>query len=408
MIRSAAVAASAVLLVSCGKDAGLRPGPDFQKKLLELAVSAKPGTVIELPAGRHSLDTNIQITADNVTLRGKGMDKTILNFKGQKTGANGILASGHRFTLEDLTVQDTKGDAVKINGADGVTVRRVKTEWTEGPKATNGAYGIYPVRCKNVLIEDSVAIAASDAGIYVGQSSHIIVRRNRAEFNVAGIEIENSTHADVYDNVATNNTGGLLIFNLPNLPVQGGSYTRAFNNKIYANNTENFAAPGNTVANVPAGTGLMVMATHHIELFQNEVRDNNSYQISVISYLATGNPLKDEKFYPYSDTIYIHDNKVGPGGTKPDKRIAKLAPVLGNPIPQILWDGVVDPKLGKRLPEDKRICIQNNGEVSFVNYDFANGVRNPQRDLKPHDCAHSPLPPIAIGPAAPPAVSGGM
>lgn len=412
-MRKAVVFAALVLLTSCARqDAGLQPGPDFQKKLMEMAVAAKPGSVIELPEGKHTLDANISITVDNVTLKGKGIDKTILSFAGQKTGSNGVLATGNRFVIEDLTIQDTKGDALKVNGSTDVTIRRVKTEWTAGPKATNGAYGIYPVKCKNVLIEDSVAIGASDAGIYVGQSSQIIVRRNRAEFNVAGIEIENSTYADVYENVATNNTGGLLIFNLPNLPVQGGSFTRAFKNKIYANNTENFAPPGNTVANVPAGTGLMVMATHHIEVFENEVRDNNSYQVSVISYLATGNPLKDEKFNPYSDTIYIHDNQIGKGGSKPDKRIAKLAPALGDPIPQILWDGVVDPKVKTAqgaLPDERRICIVNNGDASFANYDFANGVKKVSRDLKPHTCTHSPLQPISISQQtpAPGASSGG-
>ena len=44
--------------------------------------------------------------------------------------------------------------------------------------------GLYPVRTRNVLIEDSVAIGASDAGIYVGQSRDVVVRNNRAEYNV--------------------------------------------------------------------------------------------------------------------------------------------------------------------------------------------------------------------------------
>ncbi|MFZ4083138.1 MAG: right-handed parallel beta-helix repeat-containing protein [Pirellula sp.] len=46
--------------------------------------------------------------------------------------------------------------------------------------------------CTNFLIEDCIAIGASDAGIYVGQSQDIVVRNCRAERNVAGIEIENS------------------------------------------------------------------------------------------------------------------------------------------------------------------------------------------------------------------------
>ena len=78
------------------------------------------------------------------------------------------------------------GDALKINEGENITIRGVRTEWTTGYATDNGAYGIYPVQTTNVLIEDSVAIGASDAGIYVGQSNNVIVRNNRAEFNVAG------------------------------------------------------------------------------------------------------------------------------------------------------------------------------------------------------------------------------
>src|SRR5690606_17583393 len=125
-----------------------------------------------------------------------------------------------------------------------------------------GAYGLYPVQCTDVLIEDSVARAASDAGIYVGQSTNIIVRRNLAEYNVAGIEIENSFDADVHDNVARHNTGGVLVFNLPGLQVKNGARTRIFDNQIYENNTPNFAPPGNIVGKVPTGTGFASIAAH--------------------------------------------------------------------------------------------------------------------------------------------------
>ncbi len=50
------------------------------------------------------------------------------------------------------------------------------------------------------------AIGASDAGIYGGQCSQIVVHNSRAEFNVAGIEIENSPFADVHGNSASTNS----------------------------------------------------------------------------------------------------------------------------------------------------------------------------------------------------------
>ena len=53
------------------------------------------------------------------------------------------------------------------------------------------------------MIEHCIAIGASDAGIYVGQSNNIIVRNCEAFQNVAGIEIENSIKADVHSNNET-------------------------------------------------------------------------------------------------------------------------------------------------------------------------------------------------------------
>ena len=111
----------------------------------------------------------------------------------------------------------------------------------------------------------------------------MILRRNRVEFNVAGIEIENSTGADVHDNTATNNAGGILVFNLPGLQVFG-ERTRVYNNQSFENNTLNFAPAGNIVAGVPTGTGIMILANDQIEVFGNSLRDNNSSQITLISY----------------------------------------------------------------------------------------------------------------------------
>src|SRR5580704_3161276 len=299
-----------LLFCSCARKAGIPAGPEFQKRAQEALILAKPGDVIEFPEGKLDLTATLSLSVENVTIRGQGMDKTILSFKNQKTGSAGMLVTAGGFTLENLAIEDTKGDGVKINGATGVTIRHVRAEWTGGPKDTNGSYGLYPVQCKNVLIEDSIVKGASDAGIYVGQSKNIIVRRNRAEYNVAGIEIENSESADVYENVATLNAGGLLVFSLPDLPVKGSHSTRVFNNQVYANNTQNFAAKGNLVAKVPTGTGIIVMATHQAEVFKNQIHDNNTVNVSIISYLSTGNPVNDPTYDPFATEISVHDNQI--------------------------------------------------------------------------------------------------
>jgi parallel beta-helix repeat protein len=383
---------AALLFCSCArKEAGIPAGPEFQKRAQEALIRAKPGDVIELPEGKMDLTAQLSLTVENVTIRGKGIDKTILSFKNQKTGSAGMLVTAGGFTIEDLAIEDTKGDGLKINGAKGVTIRRVRAEWTGGPKDTNGSYGLYPVQCQNVLIEDSIVKGASDAGIYVGQSKNIIVRRNRAEYNVAGIEIENSQDADVYQNTSTNNTGGLLAFNLPDLPVKDGRNARLFANNVYGNNTGNFAPKGTMVAKVPAGTGVIILATNHIDIYKNTIKDNATANVSIISYLTTGNPINDATYDPFTDEIYIHDNTISGGGDNPTGRIADgLAPLLGKPLPGILYDGVVDPK-----KKTATICAQNNGGAMFVNYDAAGGSKHLMKNASANNCALPPLNAVA-------------
>lgn len=367
----------------------------FQKKLQEQLILAAPGSVIDLPAGRFHLDRVLSLTVDNVTLRGQGMDKTVLSFKGQVSGSAGLLVTANGFTAEDIGFEDMAGDGVKVNGGTNVTLRRVRAEWTAGPNRSNGGYGLYPVQCKNVLIEDSVVKGAADAGIYVGQSQQIVVRRNRVEQNVAGIEIENSQHADVYQNTATNNTGGILVFNIPDLPVKDGQYTRVFQNQINANNIDNFGSKASMVSKVPSGTGLMVMATKHIEVFGNTLKDNHTGNLLLVSFYATDDPIQDAAYDPYMSAIYVHDNQMSGSGTDPATlKVKALALEIGKPLPDILYDGIVDPKMrgaSGQLAGDDRICIQNNGGATFVNFDAADNYRHMDKNLAPHNCSFAQL-----------------
>ena len=118
----------------------------FQQKLQEQFLDAKPGSVIEIPAGRHALDRVLTLRANGVTIRGLGSDKSILSFKNEISGPEGMLVYASDFTIEHLAIEDSKGDGLKVNDGENITIRDVRVEWTGGPKTTNGAYGIYPVK----------------------------------------------------------------------------------------------------------------------------------------------------------------------------------------------------------------------------------------------------------------------
>lgn len=386
----------------------ISPGPDAQREVQRALIRANPGDTIELGSGTFEFHASLSLTVPDVTLRGQGMGKTILSFRKQDQGKEGILVSANGFSAQDFTIRDSKGDGLKVNSAKGVIFRRVEATWSEPAKETNGGYGLYPVQCEDVLIEDCLASRASDAGIYVGQSRRVVIRRCKATENVAGIEVENTVDADVYDNEAVNNTGGILVFDLPDLPAKNGRRIRVFNNRVISNNHVNFAPKGNIVGTVPPGTGVMVMATDQVEVFKNQIKDHRTVNVGVVSYYFTQRPIQDKDYDPYPETIYIHDNDIERGGYDPAGEMGLvLATLLGKPLPDILYDGCLDPKKVSdgELPARLQLRLSRNGSATFANLGYDRTpilqlvLRKPpiDRDARRFEGEHPPLAPVVLG-----------
>ena len=316
----------------------IEAGKDAQSRLQAALIDAKPGDTIEIGAGRFELTDGLSLDVDRVTVRGAGPSATILSFKAQKGAGEGLLVTADDVVLRGFAVEDSRGDGIKSKAANRIVYHDLRVEWTGGPKASNGAYGIYPVESTDVLIDKVTVRGASDAGVYVGQSKNIVVRNSIAMFNVAGIEIENCYGADVYQNVAMHNTGGILVFDLPNLPQKGGHSVRIFSNRTEKNDTPNFAPKGNIVAGVPNGTGVIIMANRNVEVFNNVIGENGSTNVFIVGYR---NSFTDPGYNPLPSNVAIHDNIHGRAGFAPGPQFdggAEMVAAMGS-VPPIVWDG---------------------------------------------------------------------
>lgn len=395
---------------------GYNPERDYvesEAAIMEALILAKDSAVIELPAGHFLFSQPLSIAGKKqVTLRGQGMDKTVLSFKGQAKGAQGLLVSDcDNFTIEHLTIEDAAGDNLKITDSDGVRVNAVRAAWTGKVSTENGAYGIYPVLCTDVVIENSEAIGASDAGIYVGQSQNVIIRNNKAYYNVAGIESENSSNVEIYGNEAYENTGGLLIFNLPELTHYGKNVV-AYGNHIHDNNLKNFGVEGSIVSQVPKGTGVIIMATQQVAFFENTVANHKTVQVTVVSYdlfasgeeaaetalsaeaeeqglrAVTSTYREDADYNPYPEGIGVYKNTFANRYRFPtlSNDFGLLWWVKnGSQIPDMAFDGIFE--AGKTLATlNYQICFQDNGPATFVYLDAANDFELFSNDLTPFDC----------------------
>lgn len=369
----------------------VEPSMDDQMALQGALLDAMDGDTVCMADGNYTLNTEVSISANNVTLRGASRDGTVLDFSTQNLGANGIKITGDGVTIAAMTVKNTPGDGIRGDEVNDITYDDVAVIWDKKASLDNGAYGFYPVGCDGVVIRNSLVVGARDAGIYVGQSKNIIVEDSEAYGNVAGIEIENSVDATVRRNHAHDNSGGILIFNLPGLPVKDGKRTLAYENIVENNNGENFGEEGTAVSKVPAGIGFMILASDNNELRNNTIRGNKSTGVVIVEYeTATGElfePFDDPDYNIYAEGNWVHDNEMSGNGTDPSPLIAAIAPQ--RPVPDLFHDGCVDPDV-VATPELAN-CFSDNGAATYVNIDLCGGLANQSTDIGPVTCKHTPL-----------------
>ena len=389
MIRSLLLFSFGLLLFSCGTQSTeqtfdsstLRRASIAEvEALVEAFILAEDSSVIDIPAGFYELKT--QLILDNKTsiqIKGAGMDQTVLSFRELKSGGEGVKIVGNDILIEELSIEDAPGDGIKAQHTDGITFRKINVTWTHGDKSKNGTYAIYPVQCKNVVIDGCIASHSKDAGIYVGQSEDIVVKNSLAFGNVAGIEIENCDRAEVYGNTARDNAGGILVFNLPGLPKADGRQTRIYDNDIIDNNHENFAVPigegpnGNTVTMIPPGSGIVLLAAKEVEIFNNRIFRNKTYGLAISSYQVTGFPAEAPNWSPYTTDIYVHDNQYErsffsiPDLTRELGQLVSLYNAHGWLKTQdIIYDGIWDESLSKTIDSNPmRICINEPSIASL-------------------------------------------
>jgi parallel beta-helix repeat protein len=353
----------------------IKPDANARNNILTAIFEASAGDTVLLCEGKFDMPTGLLINSKpGLTLKGAGMKKTFLNFA-KSDSAEGINASySDGLILQDFTVEDTPGNGIRIFRSNFITMRGVRARWHDlagrdetdpgyTPRSDVGAYALYPVETRHILMENCEAHGASDAGVYVGQSSDIIVRNCLATYNVAGYEFENTYRAIFENNVATKNTGGFLIFDLPDLR-QYGEKNIVRNNKSFNNNTENFAPIGNIVGLTPRGTGMLILASDQLEIYGNEIYDNDTIGIAMVNFGLVDNKYPDLRYDFFPEGVEIHSNTFRNNGSNPqqpnaDRGVASALPLLlrvknfGRGA-DIVWDGGEDTPNGcTEYPKDK-------------------------------------------------------
>ena len=289
---------------------------------------AQRGDTIEVMPGVYREEVKVDI--DKITLRGISDPKANPPrpvFEGDHKLSDAVINTGSDFVIENFDLQHYVANGVVAQHARNVTFRKLKIDGT-------GLYGVYPVSCTGVNVEECIATGIADAALYVGQSRDIHVHDSEAYGNVTGIEIENSINAIVENNYVHDNSGGILVFVLPNNVSKAGRDCIVRNNRVIENNHVNFGNPNSIVANVPPGSGILVMAADNTEITGNEIRGNQSYGVTVCSLEAAFPKGTAFDVGPTPDNTFIHDNTYASNGLSPSEKFKEA----GIPGADLVWD----------------------------------------------------------------------
>ncbi|WP_206483693.1 parallel beta-helix domain-containing protein [Thalassotalea sp. G2M2-11] len=269
------------------------------ESIMAMVEKAKPGDIIQVMPGTYH--ETVYIDKDNISIIGviKEGKRAVLDGKKQLNDA--VLYSGNNFIVENLEITNYKGNAIMGQAGNNFEIRN-------NIIVDTGVYGIFPQLGKNGVVEYNVISGIEDAAIYVGMSDNIHVAYNDVFDSVAGIEIENSRHAIVEHNNVHNNTGGILAFITPGLPIKTTYDVIIRNNFVIGNNHKNFAAPGSTVAGIPPGTGILIMAADDVVVEDNIISDNKTAGILITDHNNAPNTTIDPESDPKPDRVMLLNN----------------------------------------------------------------------------------------------------
>ena len=342
--------------------------------------NAEPGTTIQVMPGTYK--ETVYIDKDGIRLIGiiEGGRRAVLDGEGKLNDA--ILYSGNNVVVENFTITRYKGNGIMSQAGNNWEIRNNLIIDT-------GVYGIFPQLGQNGVIEHNVVSGIEDAAIYVGMSDNVHVAYNDVFDSVAGIEIENSRHAIVEANRVYNNTGGILAFITPGLPIKTTFDVIIRNNFIIANNHANFGAPGSTVAGIPAGTGILVMAADDVVIEGNIIRDNKNAGIIITDHGNAANVTVDPESDPNSDRIKILNNTMVNNGFDPIAEIkAYMLTELKTGNPDIVRIGPTTDSCIINRHRYVTVGVDDFSECEFTNtYSIGNYLLAPvpPREIAPED-----------------------
>ena len=72
------------------KEVLIGPGPNAQERIQEAMILLESGDTLIIQSGYYEFEDGLSLDVNDVTVKGEGIEDTILDFKNQQSGAQGL------------------------------------------------------------------------------------------------------------------------------------------------------------------------------------------------------------------------------------------------------------------------------------------------------------------------------
>jgi len=299
------------------KTYAINAGPNADAEAQAAFAAAKSGDQIRFGEGRFELTRPLTIIADEIEVRGKSADKSIISFTHMTGEGDGLSMHGARIELKNLGVADAKGAGIVVSGGN-IGVERVAVRGALGP------------------------------GLLLNGVDGAIVQQSVAQGALNGFEIRNSRRIELIDNDSAGNGVGVLADDQPGAPA--GGQIRIIGNRINNNSGQ--------------GVGVDLVGVSDVAVLQNEIGEHGTANVFIRSF---GADSADPAFDALSRNITVRANKFGRAGFSPAHDWAPA----GGKFADIVWDGARSyVTAGSPRTEPVLLAIEENaaasGQPSFL------------------------------------------
>ena len=178
---------------------------------VERITSASPGSVVELPAGRHVM-ADVEVPA-GVEVRGAGHRETWVD---ASAGSAGFVLSGEGAGLSGLTIRGAAGAGVRVIEGRGVSVSGVRVE--------DCLTGLSAQRSSELRVENCV-LANNRTGAAFSQVSESVFVNNTLHNNGSlGLSVVKTNGLVAFNNIISNSVMGLFVEGLKDCVIDHNLY----------------------------------------------------------------------------------------------------------------------------------------------------------------------------------------